>query len=75
MNYFSTVMNCVIIYTTNKESLANLIGPGTTLRDAIFLFFIEHTLMMVKFFFDLVIPDNPEWVIKTKKKINWLEQR
>jgi hypothetical protein len=73
MNYFSTVMNCIVIYTTSKVQLAVLIGPGEPIRDAFFLFAVEHIILCVKYFFDVAIPDIPEWVVRAKKRYVWLE--
>lgn len=62
MNYAATFMNCIVIGRANKSQLANLIGPGSLLRDIIILVAVEHVILLIKYILETLMPDIPYWV-------------
>ena len=55
-------MNCIVIGRANKSQLANLIGPGSLLRDIIILVAVEHVILLIKYILETLMPDIPYWV-------------
>jgi anoctamin-10 len=68
MNYAATFVNCIVIGRANKSQLANLIGDGSVLRDAVILATVEHVILLIKYVLETLMPDVPGWVEKELKK-------